>query len=294
MVGLLASIMILFPLDSAQAAANLDGEMTCMILQAGGTLTDTNKGTFEDCAVAVYGATNRSTTGPVHGQWGDYQLTVDENRDVYYGSMDSNGVVTEWLYGGDLSFLEMTLDEVINVAANDLNAYWAGVFEANNLTYYQPSIATFSSRRARSDCGTLEASYGPLYCPYDHTIYLPEAFLQMEYDQVGDYAVVVIVSHEWGHAVQAQLDILGRDYYTIQTELQADCLAGAYSEYATTRSENVIVEKGDVEEGAQSLFLAGDDRLWFEPGAHGSGEQRAVAFTDGLANGVTVCNDYLA
>jgi hypothetical protein len=294
MVGLLTMITFLFAWGAVEASADLSGEMTCMILQDDGTLTNTSKGTFEDCAVSVYGATNRSSTGPVYGQWGDYQLTVDENRDVYYGSMDSNGIVVEWLYWGDLSFLELTLDEVINVAAYDLNAYWAEVFETNELTYQQPGVAMYGSRQARSACGTLDANYGPLYCPFDHTIYLPEVFMQLQYDHVGDYAVVVIVSHEWGHAIQAQLNILGGDYYTIQTELQADCLAGAYSEYATTRSENVIVEKGDVEEGAHTLFLAGDDLPWFEPGAHGSGDQRADAFNNGLGNGVAVCNDYLA
>ena len=29
----------------------------------------------------------------IAGQWVDYQLTVDENRDVYYGAMDCNEVI---------------------------------------------------------------------------------------------------------------------------------------------------------------------------------------------------------
>jgi predicted metalloprotease len=51
----------------------------------------------------------------------------------------------------------------------------------------------------------------------------------------------------------------------------------------------VIIEPGDVDEGTVSLFEAGDDLPWFDPRAHGTGDQRREAFTTGRQSGYKVC-----
>jgi predicted metalloprotease len=66
---------------------------------------------------------------------------------------------------------------------------------------------------------------------------------------------VTILAHEWGHLVQGNLGLLKGQYYTVQTELQADCFAGAWAAHA---GEEGLLEEGDLEEGANALFRA----LW--------------------------------
>ena len=109
-----------------------------------------------------------------------------------------------------------------------------------------------------------------------------------QHDRIGDYTVVVIIAHEWGHAIQAQMG--NESGISIQRELQADCYAGAYSQYAVNESKKVIIEDGDIDEATASLFEAGDGGgSWFDRNAHGSGDQRQAAFNTGLENGMGDC-----
>ncbi len=51
------------------------------------------------------------------------------------------------------------------------------------------------------------------------------------------------------------------------------------------------LDEGDLDEGANSLFKAGDDSdlPWFIEGAHGQPQQRLRAFEIGLEEGVDGC-----
>ena len=113
------------------------------------------------------------------------------------------------------------LQELLELGAQDINDYWQQVFAENNLQYIQPEITLFTNRRIRTGCGVARSRTGPFYCPNDHTIYLPYNFMQEFLDNVGDFAVVLILAHEWGHSVQAQVGELRG--LSINRELQADC-----------------------------------------------------------------------
>jgi hypothetical protein len=54
------------------------------------------------------------------------------------------------------------------------------------------------------------------------------------------------------------------------------------------------LEEGDLDEGANSLFKAGDDIdfPWFAPGAHGQPDERIDAFVMGLEQSVDACFDF--
>ncbi len=96
----------------------------------------------------------------------------------------------------------------------------------------------------------------------------------------------MVLAHEWGHVLQGQaphLDAWEFDGLSIDTELQADCFAGAWAggtlgpvgvEQAALRT----AESGD-EEG-----VAVDD-----PDAHGRPEQRRAAFHLGALGGPAAC-----
>lgn len=113
----------------------------------------------------------------------------------------------------------------------------------------------------------------------------------LAYGAWGDYLLLAELDGDvfWASWPQGNRDSLTGGYYTIQLELQADCFAGSYAGYAATASELVILEPGDVEEGAMSVYLKGDDLPWFDPAAHGSPRQRHRAFMTGYQYGVSAC-----
>ena len=82
------------------------------------------------------------------------------------------------------------LQELLELAALDINDYWVTVFAENNIQYTQPEIVLFTNRRIQTGCGVARARTGPFYCPRDHTIYLTYGFMQDYLDNVGDFAVV--------------------------------------------------------------------------------------------------------
>jgi predicted metalloprotease len=110
---------------------------------------------------------------------------------------------------------------------------------------------------------------------------LPAEFFDRIWQQDADAAVVVVVAHEWGHHVQRLLGITSADFFTIQIELQADCLGGVFFNYANQQG---WLDAGDLDEALAMSWSGGDPVLvaWFEEGAHGSPQQRVAAFRRGF------------
>ena len=80
--------------------------------------------------------------------------------------------------------------------------------------------------------------------------------------------------------MQQRLGRLGGDRYTIQSELEADCLAGAWAAWAEKRK---LLEPGDIDEALMVMFNSRDKvgTPWFDANAHGTGQQRISAFNKG-------------
>lgn len=181
----------------------------------------------------------------------------------------------------------LPLNELIRVASNSINDFWAtNVPNVLSRQYSPPSaFRRYSTNNLiRTACGN-SIPNNASYCPGDHSISYDINFLKKAYYRDGDYAVVTILAHEWGHLVQAHLYPSG-SYFSIQMELQADSFAGAYTQYALHAG---ILEEGDMEEGAINTYNAGDNSPWFAPGAHGTPEQRLQAFLRGFQYGVRGC-----
>jgi predicted metalloprotease len=101
----------------------------------------------------------------------------------------------------------------------------------------------------------------------------------------GDAFVDLVVTHEWGHAVQNRLDVRVR---SIDGALQADCLAGA--ELAGAAPDGTVVfESGDVDELRTALVRAVDKTSWTKEGDHGSASERVDAFAMGQQRVVEGC-----
>ena len=149
-----------------------------------------------------------------------------------------------------------------------------------------------------SACGTATAAVGPFYCPLDHKVYIDLAFYDMLRDRFGapgDFAQAYVIAHEVGHHVQNLRGLLGKgEVNQIETELQADCLAGAWAQDANRRG---LLEVGDVDEALNAAAQIGDDtiqrktqgKVQPETWTHGSAAQRSSSFKKGLEGGAAAC-----
>lgn len=128
------------------------------------------------------------------------------------------------------------------------------------------------------------------YCPIGHFVAFDERWLEELYDKIGDGAVYVIIPHELGHAVQAQLTSDFR--LNKNRELQADCYAGAVIGWLV-QAGRLTKEEGDDEELFANLAAAGDPTdEWWRPDAHGTGPERQQAFQFGYDRGIEACRGY--
>lgn len=180
------------------------------------------------------------------------------------------------------------LDDLLALARKDIDAFWKQQLAAVRAPYTSPTDFVPYDGPVETPCGE-SVPENAFYCAADNELYYHHAFLQDQLDQVGDFGPVFILAHEWGHLVQADLDILADPRrFTIQNELQADCFAGVYTKSADDRQ---LLEEGDLDEAVRSLLAAGDPRgvPWFSPEAHGSPQQRVAAFATGFERGFQAC-----
>ena len=106
--------------------------------------------------------------------------------------------------------------------------------------------------------------------------------------QVGDAFVFYLLGHEYAHGIQARLGI--RKEFTIEQELQADCMAGAFIG-DMARDGRLVMQEGDTRELADGLAAVGDEpgQPWFAEGSHGSAEQRMQSFVEGYEKSLSPC-----
>ncbi len=163
---------------------------------------------------------------------------------------------------------------------------------------YQDTHLVLFRRATRSGCGTATMAVGPFYCPVDRKVYIDLSFydeLRRRFGAPGDFAQAYVIAHEVGHHVQNTLGLLGNSKAdSIHTELQADCLAGAWAKEADRRGE---LEIGDLDEALNAAKQIGDDTLqkktqgYVQPETwtHGSSAQRSAALKAGYEGGAAAC-----
>ncbi|MFC4783613.1 neutral zinc metallopeptidase [Nocardioides sp. MAHUQ-72] len=217
------------------------------------------------------------------------------------GAGSTDGLVTS----ADTTDFDSFLASVVEDTAN----YWSG-----QLTAWEPQYGTGpwqtvtyqiidSGQSVLSACtdgagnttlagdpDELAGANPAFFCGADMTIYLSSQWL---YDNIwnasgdsaaaSDFGVAYAVAHEMGHAVQHDLGITTpADSATVApTELQADCLAGVWSNEKYYENQ---LEPGDVEEAVAEAAAVGDYE-YTDPGFHGTPEERSGAFMVGYDSG---------
>jgi predicted metalloprotease len=198
-------------------------------------------------------------------------------------------------------------DRLAAAVLRDLEGWWGEQFpRIADGQRFEPPKGYFSVDSSRPGppppCteSTDEVEGNAFYCPRADVIaYDRAALIPVLREEFGDSAVVVVLAHEFGHAVQQRLEdtvatsaSLGSGAPTILSEGQADCYAGSFLR-AVHDGETPDLRTGDAGiDAAMSALItfrdpvgtdARDDR------AHGNAFDRVSSFQDGYADGAGSC-----
>ncbi|MFI7637737.1 neutral zinc metallopeptidase [Nonomuraea sp. NPDC049400] len=181
-----------------------------------------------------------------------------------------------------------SFEDDVRTARTLTEAFWKQYFQQLNQTYRPITDFVPYSGNSGPRCGGEPAvSNNAFYCPVGHFIAYDQDWMEALWNEMGDGSVYVIIPHEFGHAVQAQLQT---DFeLNVQMELQADCYAGGTLS-SLVGSGALQAQSGDEDELLLSLEAAGDPTDdWLNPAAHGTAEQRQASFATGWSDGVGAC-----
>jgi len=197
---------------------------------------------------------------------------------------------------------EDELAQFVGVVVKETENLWGEVFQQNGKRYAPPKVVLFS-QQIDSGCGVADARSGPFYCPNDQKVYIDLSFydqLRQQFGAPGDFAQAYVIAHEIGHHVQNLTGVLPefnaqrarmsqeeQNAYSVRVELQADCYAGVWANYANREN---LLEQGDVEEAINAANQIGDDTLTrgtVQPRnfTHGSSAQRMEWLKRGMQSG---------
>lgn len=201
---------------------------------------------------------------------------------------------------------------------NSVQAFWSQELPRYQ-KQWQPTKTVLYTGSTQSQCGTASNQVGPFYCPLDQKVYIDADFFSILTQQFGAdsgaLAQEYVVAHEYGHALQDQLGLLGRAQQdpqgansgAVRIELMADCLAGVWAKNASTTNGPggqpylEPLTEADIKSALSAAAAVGDDRIQQktqgqvnpEAWTHGSAEARQRWFLQGFKTGdLNQCNTF--
>ena len=175
-------------------------------------------------------------------------------------------------------------------ASGSAEEYWKAVFERSGIRFTPVREILPYEEEGEVDCGGEPIPRNnAVYCSAGDFIAYDVNFAVTAFAKIGDAFLYYLLGHEYAHGIQVRLGI--QYSYTIQQELQADCMAGAYIG-DSVKSGPLTIEDGDIDEFREGLLAVGDDPNvpWFAPGAHGTAEQRATSVFGGYERSLGACD----
>jgi len=179
----------------------------------------------------------------------------------------------------------------IGAAVQTVEGYWGKRFNRGGRQFEPIRQVIAYTRDGEVSCGGQPIPRNnAVYCSAGDFIAYDVNFAVRAFTRIGDAFIYYLLGHEYAHGIQIRLGIAYN--FTIQQELQADCMAGAYVG-DSIRDKELTLEPGDIEEFQQGLLAVGDDpgTPWFAPGAHGTAQQRTAAFFNGYRGSLTPCGN---
>ena len=211
------------------------------------------------------------------GQGGDANRPASVTRTAPAGD-DPDGTDTPAEFKADV-------DDAERVA----EAYWRKEFKKAGLRFEPVARLIAYEEEGEVSCGGQGLGLNnAAYCSGGDFIAYDINWAFSAFRQIGDAFIFYLLGHEYAHAIQTRLRI--QKEFTIEQELQADCMAGAYIG-DTERGGTLKLDDGDLDELAKGLEAVGDEpgQPWFAEGAHGSAKQRTRAFDTGYQRSLDPC-----
>ncbi|WP_277681672.1 neutral zinc metallopeptidase [Saccharomonospora azurea] len=205
---------------------------------------------------------------------------------------------------------ELTIENVSNTeddrlaaaAIADVSAFWAEQFPQHFDQPFEPvgKLVSYDSNTDKIDvCGatTADVAMNAFYCPPEDLVAWDRGtLLPLLREKFGPMAVVTVLGHEFGHAVQYRLGPkagVDQQTSTIVKEQQADCFTGAYFRWiAEERSQYFDVSTSEgLNQVLASLFFIRDSpgQSHAADGAHGTAFDRTYAFQLGFEADAAKC-----
>jgi predicted metalloprotease len=214
--------------------------------------------------------------------------------------------------GVDPAFVRNTdfgdIDRLAATVITDVQRYWQETFptvfgkEWEDLRggFYSVDTADPAAPAAPCTSKPSDVEGNAFYCPtadiiaWDRTALLP-----VLRDRFGEAAVMIVLAHEMGHAVQRRSGVAvggsGQDqerYPTIAVEAMADCYAGAFVKWVTEgKATHLRIERSGLDPALEALVSFRDPvgTSQADEGAHGDAFDRVSAFQDGFEQGSKLC-----
>lgn len=169
-----------------------------------------------------------------------------------------------------------------------LDAFWK-----DQLWNFKPPIRVqaYQPEDPTEHCGSTPAN-NAFYCFEDGGIYYDVGYLDGWRTRIGDYAAISTLAHEYGHRVQDHLSLneSTTGLFTLQKELMADCLAGAYLRSLDRKSALGATPQRQIALKFTEMGL--NDTPWYHPDAHGRPGQRLDAFNEGFEGHSCTSEDF--
>ena len=214
--------------------------------------------------------------------------------------------------GVDPSFVRNTdsgeIDRLAATVVTDVQTYWRETFpdlfgqQWRDISGGFYSVDSGSATAPAPPCASRASDVegNAFYCPtadviaWDRTALLP-----VLKERFGEAAVMLVLAHEMGHAVQRRAGVAVTQsgstsdlYPTIAIEAMADCYAGAFVHWVLDgKAEHLRVDRADLDPSLQALVSFRDPigTSASDQGAHGDAFDRVSAFQDGFEQGPQLC-----
>lgn len=216
--------------------------------------------------------------------------------------------------GVDPSFVKNTdggdIDRLAATVVTDVGQFWKDTFpttfgeEWTDLDggYYSVDTADDDAKAPPCARRASDVEGNAFYCPTEDVIAWDRAaLLPVLKERFGEAAVMFVLAHEMGHAVQRRTGLTIEEqrsnpekYPTILIEAQADCYAGAFVRWvADGNAGHLKISKDRLDTAMEALVMFRDPvgTEQSDQDAHGDAFDRVSAFQDGYDQGVKLCKD---
>lgn len=192
-----------------------------------------------------------------------------------------------------------SIDKLVLNALDDIQTYWQGEFPREFGGAFTPvdHFISWNAKTPRSQAGQFcgETSYrlvNAAYCRLDGSVGWDRGvLLPAVADEFGKMSVVMVLAHEYGHAIQEMAKLVGRRTPTIVKEQQADCFAGAFiRNVAEGKAPHFTINTSDGLNAVLAATVAFRDADPDDPqSVHGSAFERVTAVQIGFTDGAKGC-----